>query len=270
MYEPELLGDPAANPGSDVGVSAQCFMADVLWFLGLPDQAVALNAKAAAMAQTLDPPFSLAVTLALTLYLYQRLGDPQRTLTQAETLNAFATEQGFPYWANIGVGMGGWARSQLGEVDRGIEQIHAGLAVFRSTGALSGLTWLLAMLADACNSAGRVQQGLATIVDALGLLRKTDERFHAADLYRLRAEFLMQQGDLAEAESCLLRSLDTARRQRAQAWRLRAAMTLAALWSVQGQRQKAATLLAPVYREYTEGFATADLLKARRLLRDLS
>ena len=50
---------------------------------------------------------------------------------------------------------------------------------------------------------------------------------------------------------------------------LRAATSLARLWQSQDKRQDAYDLLAPVYSWFTEGFDTADLLKARALLDEL-
>ena len=43
-------------------------------------------------------------------------------------------------------------------------------------------------------------------------------------------------------------------------------MSLARLWQQQGKRRAAHHLLAEVYAWFSEGFDTADLLKARALL----
>jgi predicted ATPase len=53
-------------------------------------------------------------------------------------------------------------------------------------------------------------------------------------------------------------------------WELRAATSLARLWSDQGKRQQARELLAPVYDWFTEGFDTLDLKEAKALLDDLA
>ena len=61
-----------------------------------------------------------------------------------------------------------------------------------------------------------------------------------------------------------------AREQHAKSFELRAAMTLAQLWSDQGRRREAYDLLAPVYSWFNEGFDTADLKEAKALLEELS
>ncbi|MGB5825075.1 MAG: hypothetical protein WBH22_01430, partial [Pseudomonas mandelii] len=71
------------------------------------------------------------------------------------------------------------------------------------------------------------------------------------------------------AEEVLLRALNVARHQGALAWELRSATSLAQLWQRQGRHQQAHELLTPIYNRFTEGFATPDLSKVRRLLDEL-
>jgi predicted ATPase len=73
-----------------------------------------------------------------------------------------------------------------------------------------------------------------------------------------------------EAEACFQQALAIACRQQAKLLELRAAMSLARLWQQQGKRAEARELLAPIYGWFTEGFDTADLREAKRLLEALS
>jgi predicted ATPase len=50
-----------------------------------------------------------------------------------------------------------------------------------------------------------------------------------------------------EAEACFNRALAVAREQQATLWELRAATSLARLWTDQGRRGEAHDLLGPVY-----------------------
>jgi predicted ATPase len=58
--------------------------------------------------------------------------------------------------------------------------------------------------------------------------------------------------------------------QGAKLLELRAATTLVRLWGEQGRRAEAQDLLAPIYGWFTEGFDTADLKEAKRLLDELT
>jgi predicted ATPase len=75
--------------------------------------------------------------------------------------------------------------------------------------------------------------------------------------------------DEAQAETCVQRALDVARRQQAKSLELRAAMSLARLWQQQSKGDAARELLAPVYGWFTEGFDTPDLQEAKALLEEL-
>ena len=58
--------------------------------------------------------------------------------------------------------------------------------------------------------------------------------------------------------------------EQAKSYGLRAATCIAKLWGEQGRRVAARELLAPVYGWFTEGFDTADLKDAKRLLAELA
>jgi predicted ATPase len=62
---------------------------------------------------------------------------------------------------------------------------------------------------------------------------------------------------------------EMAREQGALFWELRVALILARLLRGQGRSAEAVGILQPVYDRFTEGFATADLQTAKRLLLQL-
>ena len=61
-------------------------------------------------------------------------------------------------------------------------------------------------------------------------------------------------------------SLEWARRQGALVWELRSTTSLARLWHRQRKTSQARALLAAVYRRFTEGFDTTDVVSAQTLL----
>lgn len=76
--------------------------------------------------------------------------------------------------------------------------------------------------------------------------------------------------DSSNAETSFREALDIARHQEAKLWELRAASSLARLWTEVGRRDEARNLLAPVYGWFTEGFDTPDLKEAKALLDKLT
>src|SRR5262249_8093936 len=74
----------------------------------------------------------------------------------------------------------------------------------------------------------------------------------------------------ASSHQSFPKAIDTARRQQAKSWELRASISLARLWQCQGKKKEARQLLAEIYNWFTEGFDTKDLQEARVLLTELS
>jgi predicted ATPase len=91
------------------------------------------------------------------------------------------------------------------------------------------------------------------------------------ELLRIKGRRLLQPGggDRDRAEALMLRSIETARRQGALAWELRTAISLAELWQAENRHDQAADLLDSTVSRFTEGFATADLVRASDFLEKL-
>ena len=89
-----------------------------------------------------------------------------------------------------------------------------------------------------------------------------------AEIHRLRGELTarLPYPDPAKTEDSFRTALTIAREQGARGYELRAATSLAPLWREHGRPGEARDLLAPVYGWFTEGFDTADLKDAKALL----
>jgi predicted ATPase len=117
---------------------------------------------------------------------------------------------------------------------------------------------------------GQRVETLNCLDDAAQIIEAIDERYHEAELHRLRGDLTMAKGDRAAAEHNYRQALAVAERQGAKLMELRAATNLASLWRDQGKRAEAHDLLAPIYGWFTEGFDTLDLKEAKALLEQLA
>ena len=93
------------------------------------------------------------------------------------------------------------------------------------------------------------------------------ERGWNAEIHRLCGKLTarLPYPDPAKAEDAFRTALAIAREQGTRGYELRAATSLARLWSEQGRRGEALDLLAPILGWFTEGFDTADLKEAKAL-----
>jgi predicted ATPase len=182
-----------------------------------------------------------------------------------------STKHGFAQFVASGTVVRGWTLAAQGHEAEGIAQLRQGLETHQTLGVEMSLPYYLALLVEAYQIQGRVEQGLTVLAEALALVDKNDERWWEAELHRLKGELLLLQTapDLPQAAACFHEALTIARRQQAKSLELRAAMSLARLWQQQGKRAQAYDLLAPIYGWFTEGFDTADLQDAKVLLEEL-
>jgi predicted ATPase len=169
-----------------------------------------------------------------------------------------------------------WARCFNGMVMVKHGDLAGGLAVLRGELEQAGEAkflprFLLPLgeLAACLGKAGEVTQALATVDDTLAHCKARDEGWYMAELLRIKGELLLKDaGDRSAptAEDCFREALEVAREQGAMFWELRTATSLARLWREQKRVKEARELLAEVYARFTEGFATADLKAAKKLL----
>jgi len=270
LYEPELHHSLVHQAGGDPHVNSRALLGIVLCCLGYPDQALARSNTAINEARRLAHPPSLAVSFACSAVLLSLLGDTISLNERADELVAVATDQGLPLWRAQGAIYGGWAKAKQGDVTGGIPLLRRGSSDFRATGAERWAPYHAALVAGACELAGHVAEAATLLDHALHIVESTGERWIAAELNRHKGELLQQQGHSNDAEELYRKALGIAEEQGAKLWELRAAVSIARLWAERGRRAKARDLLAPMYAWFAEGFDTADLMEAKKLLDTLS
>jgi predicted ATPase len=120
-------------------------------------------------------------------------------------------------------------------------------------------------LSEAYMLAGRIDDALDMMTEALACIDRLDEHFVEADIYRLKGELSLRQNgsDTENAKHCFEHAIEIARKQTAKSLELRATTSLARLLAAQGRRDEAYATLATIYDWFTEGFDTADLKEAK-------
>jgi predicted ATPase len=233
--------------GQDPGVLCLSTVAQVLWLLGYPDQALKRSHEALTLAQDLSHPFSLVIAFSFgACWLHQYRREEQLVQERAEVVIALSNEQGFAYHLVWGTVLRAWALIEQGQVvEESLAQMLQGLATFQTMGVEGVRLYLLTLLAEAYGKAGQAEKGLTALTEALDLVNRTGERVYEAELYRLKGELLRmeerEKGGKGEAhshspappfsssspEECFWKAIDIARRQQAKSLELRATTSLA-------------------------------------------
>jgi predicted ATPase len=268
LYDFQAHGTHALRYEGDPGETCLGYAGRTLWVLGFPDQAVARGEQAIGVARATSHAGSIAeaMTWRAEISLFRR--EVQNVEKRALAALGLAIEHGLPLWAGIATAMHGWVLSAQGHSADGITRIREGLSVLARTGDRLFSPYFLAMLAGALGDAGRGEEGMSALAEAIDSYRKSGVPFWDSELQRLKGElhFANDQSDAAAAEACFIRAIETAQAQCAKSLELRAATSLARLWRDGGRRGEARDLLAPVYGWFTEGFDTADIKEAKALL----
>jgi predicted ATPase len=213
----------------------------------------------------------IALNFAAPFYRFRR--DRERVQEVEDARLALATEHGSDSFLRLELGdvYRGWLASEAGRGEEAIAQIRGALEGYRAVGAALGIPTFLETLAEVCGKAGRPDEGLAAVAEAVALAEQTGMHYWDAELHRVKGELLLRSERSArEAESCFLAAIEIARRQQATSFELRSATSLSRLWQRQGKIGEARALLAEVFGWFNEGFATADLVDAKALLDELT
>ena len=250
--------------------TSRTYLARCLLHCGYPDQCSRLLDQALAEAEESTHLPTIAFVLFQAIELGYERREPQITQNALNRLVPVAREQGYAQWLAMAVALDGWVKATEGEWEAGCVEIRQGMEAWEGLGTLLMRPFLLSVLADAQVRAGRADEALHAVDDALAFIAAKGEVLWEPELHRLRGDaWLLRRTGRSEAEACYTRAIEVARGQGARLVELRAATSLARLWADQGKRPQARDLLAPVYGWFTEGFDAFDLKEAGALLHEL-
>src|SRR5215471_2099992 len=207
--------------GQDIGVAALCYLSWALWHLGYIDRASEVATEAMKLAEQLSHPHTLVYTICHArafIDLFSRRHEDARS--HAAMVVSLSAENGFSHWLNCGRILEGWAEICLGEADRGIELLRAGIAAWHKRGARLWLPFFLTLEAEAYAKAGRGDAALVVIEEALAMAKDSGERWAMAEVLRVKAGLLQaaRRAEAGEIETILVNSLEIARAQQARCW----------------------------------------------------
>lgn len=255
------------SQGWNYEVHTRAWHAHALWCLGYPDSGLRLGREAVQLADSFEQPFNRALAVTYLALLWQINSDDDTARRMAEEALALTNEYRAPYyraWATILVCYA-QARDQPDEAH--IAALRAAIEQFKETGARLRLPYYLALVADIALAAGRLDEGMAAIEEALERSRATEERWWDAELHRVRGNVLLALGaDLDDAHAAFVRARSIARTQQARSLELRAMLSAARSYGDQRPPADIRNGLNDLYSSFTEGYEMPDLQAAQALL----
>jgi predicted ATPase/DNA-binding winged helix-turn-helix (wHTH) protein len=242
-------------------------LARTLWLLGHPEQAVRLARKTVDGFAAIQP-ITIPIALLWGGCVFRWSGDLTTAKECIDRLIWHAERHALTPYQAVGCGLRGLVFIQEGEIETGVELLRGALATLSAERYELYTTELNGALAQGLAMMGRLDQALLTIDRTIARVERHGELF-MPELQRVRGEVLEKTADWRGAEEAFCRSIELADQQSALSWRLRASISLARLQLRQGRREEAREALAETYARFSEGFDTADLKAAERLLATL-
>ena len=245
-------------------------MARTLWLQGHPDQAVERVHET--LKEVVDHPVSLTGALTWAIGVFFWSGDLRNADMHIDWFIARA--ETFSLGPNLAVGRGLKAQLAIrqGDARGGVVSLRDCLEKIQA--AHHGLlaTEFNISLVQGLAAIGRFDEAMTLIGETIQLVEANGDVVYMPEILRLKGSLLLSkpQPRVADAEFCFAQSLELSRHQGARACELRTATDLATLYAAQGRPERGRALLQPVFEQFVEGFDTADLKSAARLLETLS
>jgi predicted ATPase/DNA-binding winged helix-turn-helix (wHTH) protein len=254
----------------DQRITARIALARILWVQGHQARAMEEVHGNIQHALELDHTMSLCNALAQAACPVALLtGDLDAAGRYTAMLRSRASAQALDIWRAYADGYDGEILIRRGEVAAGLALLGRAVDALKQANFVQYLTAFLAALARGLVAAGRHEEGLAAVDEALAHCERSGERWALAELMRIRAQALTLTaggGASGAAEDLLLQALEIAREQGAASWEIRAAASLAELWRRQHRIAQAHDLLAPIHARFADGSAVPDGAQAATVL----
>ncbi|HXE54650.1 MAG TPA: hypothetical protein VN541_16635, partial [Tepidisphaeraceae bacterium] len=168
-------------------------------------------------------------------------------------------------WSEV---YGGWAQAMAGDAQTGVERTSRGVAKHVAVNQRLGLNHSLGLLAEAQLAAGRTNDALATVADALQLRDLAFQRQHTCELLRIRAVLHDLVGEQQLAQEDFAAALGMASDMGAALLELRTAVSMAQSLSRRGERADAHRLLFPIVQRHHDD--SWDIRIGRELVESLT
>ena len=252
--------------GADQRVSAQDYFGSSLIIMGFIDAAVEEKERLIRTFDQIDKPFDFAWHLLTQCDLCAILGQYEELLENATKIVEICERHGYPARRSGGIMWRGHARSHLGELDAGIDDVRESMVLWRGQGVVFHTPQRACALCDLLLRAGRHNEASLVLDDVDALVRSRTKLVTWQNVSDFRGQIAAGKDDLTGAAALFETAIATARRQQARLFELRATTQLAPVLARQGHVQEAATRLRAVVDTFDTRYPIVDLIAAQRAL----
>jgi len=260
---------PRPNIGAaliDPYIGIRCYLPLCAWLMGQPDYAAAVAREAVDVAGHVRHLLAQSNALRLAaLPIAFFSGDLDTLAAYLEQLR-FIHRQGPPGMSIHIERFFAAALKDLRGDSSAVTDLQAATRSMVESNYLIRMGMWFGVLADALARKGKIEEASDAIAVAIQYQVRQSERWCRPELLRIKASILRRAGQHSTSESTLNEALEEAHAIGALSFELRVANDLAAHYLDLDRRDDAVHLLLPIFRRFTEGFGTKDLVVASQLL----
>jgi class 3 adenylate cyclase/predicted ATPase len=260
--------DLRSSFGQDVGVTVHSYRSWARWLSGWPDQAANAAAKAEQSGREAGHMHSLFYALWHAGMANVLLRNEAEVGRLGSELTRYANERELPYWQALGHFLEGWHARHCKRPADAVARLRLGLELWEQRGSRVFRPICMAFLADAYSADGQAELANTTFEAALQIGRDTGERWTEPEILRLQGELLADGKNHPPklAITQLENAIELARAQGSRSLELRATISLARILARKGKPSQMLERLSNIYRTFSEGLSTADLVDAKSML----
>jgi predicted ATPase/DNA-binding winged helix-turn-helix (wHTH) protein len=238
------------------------------WFTGNLDRAVGYAKMTIDEAARSDHPIALSRALIQTMPLYFWIDDLQQVDKNLSRLELTAEKHSLVPFRAVALGLKGQYLIRTGHAMDGVEHLRDSLAKLALQRYEMLATDFVSELAVNLAMQGEPAEALTLVDESIAIQVKFGRPLHLPALFLAKGLALAwgDMPDIRSVEQCLGEAMRLARQQSALSFELRAGLELAHVWIDRGEVQRAHDLVEPIYRQFSEGFATPDLVVAKKML----
>jgi class 3 adenylate cyclase/predicted ATPase len=270
LYDIEQHRSLAVTYAQDPRISALTLKSWALLHLGRFDEALNTSDLAVAEANTFQHLHTTAYTLGLTgTMFHQYRGDLKRARQGADALVDLCTKQPVPLWTNLAFCLQGWAIGMEGDISTGIKQLDVGYDGFVGTGAHLFMSYYSTLKAEVYVNGGNHDMAVSCLERARELQDANEEGWFAADLCRIYGDLCRKMDLTGRADAEYQAGIKVALDHGDLLNLLRCTMGLAEMARNSVEKQAMRMRLEDIYRQFSEGSDSQDLVRAKALLDSL-
>jgi len=246
---------------------ARWYLPQCAWLMGQPDYAVTVAREAVEAASEARHLFAQMTALTMGVLTVAFLnGDAHALASYLAQLQVIQRQRASGMWTNYERFFAAILKDLRGDPSAVDDLQAATPSLLESKFRLRNGRWF-SVLADMLARQGRITEANGAIATAMQYQVRQNERYWRPELLRINASILRRSGQHSAMESTLREALQEAHAIGALSYELRVANDLAAYYLDLDHRDDAVQLLLPIFRRFTEGFGTKDLLVASQLLK---